>query len=75
MFPVVLVIWIVVRGYDLGKWVRKKARKSQSESQGQSLSAGNSVNVAEPDGETPFERDIKSDLDISGQDHQLTSKT
>jgi|GEM_PF-5942948 len=32
-FPIILVIWLIVRGYDLGKWIRKKARNAPSDSQ------------------------------------------
>lgn len=32
VFPIALVLWIVVRGYDLGKWVRKKAKGKIGES-------------------------------------------
>ena len=27
VLPLALILWIVVRGYDVGKWVSKKARK------------------------------------------------
>lgn len=27
-FPIILVVWLVVRGYDLGKWIRRKVKKT-----------------------------------------------
>ena len=31
VFPLILVVWIAVRGYDLGKWLRNKWRKKGRE--------------------------------------------
>lgn len=33
ILPLVLVVWIAVRGYDLGKWIGRKTRKKDKEIQ------------------------------------------
>ena len=40
VLPVALILWIVVRGYDLGKWISKKSRKKEADAGSEPIAAG-----------------------------------